>query len=751
MSDPQLDENIFVVYFGDDDRADLQQTTFPTEVPGEREAYFRECPLPPEGLEESEIVYESAELWGVAPIQFLYSVQLNVTNSGGFDEDDDAFIASSEPTVLSPRGKQVLQTSLSNAIINSIYENECPDFSVTMDDGETDDEINFRHLRRYHSRRLNIQSISPGNGNGHRLIGECMGAGQDGVLFEDGNSTQADETGSNNTTNNTSTTVIQNVTIPSCQEVDGTVLIGFDTLGERASSFQTVGVTVVSRIQKDMRNGAYIEQINADMEPFNVQITDMQYIDSDYFERVDDGVFAPLNSMDWAQPHSTMSKFSTVTIPIIVLLFLLMICFCWCSYSSYAKILRKRFAVYIFDDNDSDDGQYTEDNSHFEPYRKPKVVETLHQVEPQPSNLSRRSSYMDVPHCNKPQCRLCRHQSNHRAVSMIGELSKDFGGEEDGMCINAESLETTFQDMSLIKSKGYRGDDEEAYPTRTYSTVPHQSRNLFSLSGKRSPSLIRIVAEDKHNQDGFYNEPEMVNFVKVNSLVDKPRNSNSRNNAERKSGLQQLSRSQSAPSSTPWGAFFSVFGGNDGRGGDTGNGITDFGDFTCNPRGLHNVAEIDDDDRSDDPLDFNSIPVPRSSTMYSYTPSPSSKLEATRTTWSLPTGWWTSFTGATDENKENNNANSYHSRGTRSFGSSSSAADHHIQRQMSMEDTIVVQDPAWVAAYNGKSQQSKHKEKRRFKMRRYSLDNNLESVPFQVGKKRTWTDDRGRVRQEVAL
>ncbi|KAL3919357.1 MAG: hypothetical protein SGILL_003791 [Bacillariaceae sp.] len=337
---------------------------------------------------------------------------------------------------------------------------------------------------------------------------------------------------------------------------------------------------------------------------------------------------------------------------------------------------------------------------------------------------------------------------------MIGELSKDFGGYEDGVCGEAQSLETTFQDLSQIKSKGYRADDDKAFPTATYSTIPHQSRNRFSLSGKRSPSLIRIVAEDKHNQDGFYNEPEMVSFVKVNSLVNnKPKNSSSPKQGQRKASdqQQQLSRSQSAPSSAPWGGFSSLFGGGGGgQAKSSGNGINDLGDFACDPRGLDNVAEIDEDDRSDDPLDFSSIPVPRSSTMYSYTPSQSSKMDAARM-WSLPTNWMASLTGNADNDKENN-IDSAHSRGTsmRSF-SSNSFSDHHIRRQMSMEDSIVVEDPAWLAAYNGKSQKQS-KKKKRFKMRRHSMENEIEAdSPFQVGRKRTWTDDRGKVRQEVAL
>ncbi|KAG7369205.1 hypothetical protein IV203_031948 [Nitzschia inconspicua] len=768
--------NIFIVYLEDDDDGrpndddndtaePFLPSSGPTPVPPERDTDVKQCvslssvtttvddemnTVDGSSSESSNSSSSSGSnnpqnVWSVAPIDFVYSIQLDSLSESAtatITDDDDNVVTTT--TTLTKEGETTLLKSLSKAMVDSIHNKECtshqPPTTTTQgnDDERNNDEIVTRragyrhhrgrrrlgdsssnnngdnkvvvdetHLRNHNAiitrqRQLGIQSIS--SGMGHQIIGGCL---QDGEEEEEDPSMQD---GNTTATNNNNVTVFD-YKIPSCAQIGGIVLIGFDTHGETtatSSSFRTVGKTVIDRIQDDMANGIYLDQVNRDMEPFDVQVSSIRFDHTNYFDKVDQGVFSSLQSNDWAQSPSGLFTFSKIAIPLVVLLFLFMFCFCWCSYSEYAKILRRRFAVVIYGDGHySDSEDYSEDgNSHFEPYRKPKVVETLHHVQPEPNNLSRKSSYMDVGHCNRPECKLCRHQSNRRAVSMIGELSKDFGGDEE-------------------------------------------------VVRRDAPSMI-------HNNkiDNFHNEPRMVSFVKVDSILHK-----TPNNKTRIQPLRDPPKPQSSPTS-PWTLVSNLFRGNNNNNNNNNLGTMVLGDLTCDPREVH-LEVVDSDDRSDDDLDFKSIPVPRSSTMYTYAPfTSSSKVDFLRTTWSLPTNWLASpFNFSNDDNHNNhNNINQNNenqdAKGDASTFSGDSDNHNNIQRQRSIEDSIVQQrTPTWAAAYNPtesrtvtqetQTSMKKKNNSKLFQLRRQQSLGDLPRVP--VGRKRTLTDDHGQIRQEVSL
>ena len=763
------EEDVFIIYFTDDD-VTKGPTPSPTPVPPEREFDFKQCNPANEGTDgdtllmnnngNGDITYSSSsnELWGVAPVDFIYSVSMNstLTTSSGIQL---------EPS-LGEEAAKVLLSSISNAIIDSIYVNECSTTSssnttanTTTDvtptaDAIVEDNTGYRRrtanqlLRRRQlqqadsndsRRRLGIQSISPGIG--HIVRGDCS-AGSD----------------SNGSSNNTTTTFEGSEELEEfistgssssssssslCKEIYGNVIIGFDDIGEESSTFESVGSNVLARIQQDMIDDLYLDQINKNMEQYNVVVTKVEYTDSNYFNKLDKGVYAPLNSADWFQPNTGLSTFTKVAIPIIVLLFMMMACCCWCSYSSYAKMLRDRFRVrFWYGDNDEeDDDEFLDNNLYFvQPHKKPKAIETVKKVDPQPNDLSRRSSFMDVPHCNKPECRLCRHRSNHRSVSMIGELSRNFGGgeaEEDNT--EAPSFETTLEGLSDIKSRGYDDDEDYAYPmstrTPTYSTIPVTSRNRFSFPGRsnslvREPSLIRIVAEDKHNKDGFYNEPDMVNFVKVDSLITA-----SSNQYSMKMKNQPAKEPVSSPTTTAWNYLSSFFGRSNGDDDENDNGGRE---FVCDPRG-RNFKEVEEDERSYGNLDFKSFPIPRNTRMYSFTPSYNSNskgsdLEPSRTSRSLPK----SLLDTTADGSASYNDHTHHYQ------------QQSMRRQRTLEDPMNVRNPRQMAMMDHHHSSSSKKKKSKVR-RQQSLEDFNRVAPIQIGRKRTLTDEFGRVRQEVAL
>jgi hypothetical protein len=334
---------------------------------------------------------------------------------------------------------------------------------------------------------------------------------------------------------------------------------------------------------------------------------------------------------------------------------------------------------------------------------------------------------------------------------MIGELSRNFGGgegEEDNTYVDAPSLETTLQDLSDIKSRGY--DDEDcAYPTSTrtptYSTIPVTSQNRFSFPGRnnsivREPSLIRIVAEDKHNKDGFYNEPDMVNFVKVDSLVASPPNQNS------KKKNQPAKEPVSSPTTTAWNYLSSFFGRSNGD--DDENDKVSGREFVCDPRGL-NFREVEEDERSYGNLDFKSFPIPRNTKMYSFTPSYNksngSDLEPSRRTHSLPTFLLDTISDGSTSKKDSISKDPHHQQ-------------QSLRRQRTLEDPMNVRNPRQLSVMDQyyssstKPYSSLSSSKKKNKLRRQqSLEDFNRVTPIKIGRKRTLTDEFGQVRQEVAL
>jgi len=253
------------------------------------------------------------------------------------------------------------------------------------------------------------------------------------------------------------------------------------------------------------------------------------------------------------------------------------------------------------------------------------------------------------------------------------------------------------QDLSEIKIQDDDDDDDYAYNfsrTPTYATIPVQSRTgRFSLLSHedRSPSLIRIVAEDKQNANGFYNEPETVSFVKVASATEGAKKNKPGRKKEKKD------------TATPSPGLFSYLFGRDGQEKKESGNVRD----AENHRGVPHFSEVDEDDRSDDDLDFNSIPLPRNATMLSYVPPDNPKLETSRTSWSLPDSWYGLFSEGGPSSCLGSFADG--ARFNNMYGD-----DHQqLRRQHSLEDSIL--------------------------------------IPVEIGKKRTLTDEKGQIRQEVAL
>lgn len=133
-----------------------------------------------------------------------------------------------------------------------------------------------------------------------------------------------------------------------CSEIQGTVVIAFDgndhpeSASGTASDFESVGNLVLSRIEEDMIDGSYVEKVNNDMQKFGLSISNMTYIDSDYPNLVAQDAFGSMNS-NFGLPKANvvpaetfnMPLFSKVAIPVMVVLFFLAMGLCWCAIMSY--------------------------------------------------------------------------------------------------------------------------------------------------------------------------------------------------------------------------------------------------------------------------------------------------------------------------------------------------------------------------------------------------------------------------------
>jgi len=237
--------------------------------------------------------------WGVAIVDFLYSIDTNFSDS-----------------MLSQVEKDAILRSMSAAIIDSVYEYGCiPQGSRKRRRQTAVSSLSSASA----SRRAEILSISPGIG--HDWLGECNGLSS-----------------SNNNDNENDF---------SCNEIHGTVVIAFDEKDDPeatsavASGFESVGNVVLSRIEEDMINGNYVDKVNNDMLNFGVKINNMKYIDSDYPDLAAQDAFEPLNYNSGASEVDIfradtfdMTLFSKIVIPIMVVLSLLAMGLCWCAIRS---------------------------------------------------------------------------------------------------------------------------------------------------------------------------------------------------------------------------------------------------------------------------------------------------------------------------------------------------------------------------------------------------------------------------------
>lgn len=243
-----------------------------------------------------------SEPWGVAPIDFTYSVDTSISLVSLTSTERDAVLS-----------------SLSAAIVESIYEYGCAP------------QLGRKRWRSLSSpgsvsRRAEILSISPGIG--HELMGECD-----------------DQSFAFNTANESF-----------CNEIRGTVVIAFDRTKDQstiaATDFKSVGKSVLSRIEEDMMNENFIDAVNDDLQSSGVTVNSMKYIDSDYLDLVSQNAFTPL---DWSnddgvevEPVGGLTRFAKVAIPFMVILSLVAVVLCWLAAkaspkdSFFAKLLRWR-------------------------------------------------------------------------------------------------------------------------------------------------------------------------------------------------------------------------------------------------------------------------------------------------------------------------------------------------------------------------------------------------------------------------
>lgn len=254
----------------------------------------------PTSQRKCDNLYEgNEELWGVAPVGFVYSVETTKELSLGEVEN-------------------VLLESVSAAVIDSIYNNDCS--GKTPESGRRLGRSKDKRLLTSSQRRLVIQSISPGNRNQWR--GECdSGANSSGNSTTDSASFSRDGNGEG----------------LFCNQFDGSVILGYDDVGDTAYNFDSVGDTVIGRIQEDMSNGSYLDRINQDLLPFDVVVTRMAFIESNDFDSTDSGTIAPSNSLDVTAQGSELTAFSKVTIPLLTVLALLILILCWLWYSTRIK------------------------------------------------------------------------------------------------------------------------------------------------------------------------------------------------------------------------------------------------------------------------------------------------------------------------------------------------------------------------------------------------------------------------------
>jgi len=257
----------------------MDQSTSPPSLPtSRRETNSRLCYDDEDSLGSTTDVRRRP--WGVAPIDFTYSIQTDVASVS-----------------LTRKEKDAILTSVSAAMVESVYEYGCDPQRSRKRRRQT--AVSYLPSASV-SRRAEILSIS--RGSGHEWLGNCESLTSDSF----------------------------------CSEIRGSVEISFDQVHSEstsgaASDFESVGNIVLSRIEQDMINGKYVDKVNNDMRSFGRVISTMEFIDSDYQELVAQDTF---EALDWSATDGDlieggMTRFSKAAIPIMVILSLLAMGLCW--------------------------------------------------------------------------------------------------------------------------------------------------------------------------------------------------------------------------------------------------------------------------------------------------------------------------------------------------------------------------------------------------------------------------------------
>ena len=468
--------------YNDQDNGTYESTTLtPSVSPPQRPKNYKECQ---HSQNENEPWNDAVVT--VAPIEFLYSVETTTETT-------------TDLSPLSLEAKEAIMSSVSAAIIESIYEYDCPllqQRALSL--------LSSRSRRR----RMEIQSISSPE-NGHVWLGECISS----ETADEGGSSSTGNDSSNidNNNNNNNNNIVESSGNSNCNEIDGTVVIGFDENGSSPSDFNSVGTVVLTRIQMDMTDGNYLEHINADMKDFNVTITKMKYIDSDYFDLVDQDVLASLNSgLDDVSLAAAgteqigMTLFSKAAIPVMVILFVLAMAFCWCALMScpaeaiFCKNKKKKKEEF---DEESEGKLYSKSTLH-----KPKAKD-LRYTNAHPHKLSSRSSTMDVPRNSGRDGRISQKGKNDKDLPSSsycnGDNSskrrKNHNQEEDEVL--SPSLEATLKDLTESELKSFGKASYAMNRRQTFSTIPmgntsNTRGNRFlpiPTRRSRSQSMIHVV------------------------------------------------------------------------------------------------------------------------------------------------------------------------------------------------------------------------------------------------------------------
>jgi hypothetical protein len=689
------------------DNGAYEPTTLPPSVsPPQRPRNFKECQQ-----SQNENAPWNDAIATVAPIEFLYSVETTTETT-------------TDLSPLSLEAKEAIMSSVSDAIIESIYEYDCP-----LPQQRALSLFSSRSRRR----RMEIQSISS-PGYGHVWLGECISSE---TADEGGISTSNDSRNIDNDNNNN---IVESSDI-NCNEIDGTVLIGFDENGSSPSDFNSVGTVVLSRIQEDMTNGNYLEHINADMEKFNVTITKMKYIDSDYLDLVDQDVLASLNSglddvsLAAGTEQIGMTLFSKAAIPVMVILFVLAMAFCWCALMSgpaeaiFWKNNKKKKEEF---DEGSEGNIYSKSTLH-----KPKAKD-LRYTNAHPHKLSSRSSTMDVPRNSGrdgrislkgkddkdlPSSSYCNGDNNNN-----NKRRKNHNQEEDEVL--SPSLEATLKDLTEAELKSFGNESYAMTRRQTFSSLP--MGNTINTRGNRfltiptrrsrSQSMIHAVevshpASDTEtdydksgcssNVSGLHDENSLdsmgtenkIDFVKVDDIQSVSSKPNKKKKPRQVVHHQEQSTPPILPSSRR--LFSSFFTSKDNRKETPSR----------NPSSAINFVERVTACTSDNIQclgDTEEMPAPYNNTnnvVLNYIPGSSNPLRATQVP-PVPTI------------------------------STSSSARMSTKKSAAYRDYI-----------NKKMLLRNHSLERN-----HSLDGSLyEDVPMEIGLKKSFVDERGKIREMVAL